>query len=112
MKYRLENLNQVQYADDEARRKKLEAKGFHVVSVEADKKQETGTPGSTDIPESFVETGLAAEKTEETVKAVEKVSKRSKKPAAGKKMAAKENPEDAGTDREPEAAGGEGKDAG
>ena len=104
MKYRLENLNQVQYADDEARRKKLEAK--------ADKKQETGTPGSTDIPESFVEAGLAAEKTEETVKAVEKVSKRSKKPAAGKKMAAKENPEDAGTDREPEAAGGEGKDAG
>lgn len=112
MKYRLENLNQVQYADDEARRKELEAKGFRVVSVEADKKQETGTSGSADISESFVEAGLPAEKSEETVKTVEKVSKRRKKPAAEKKMAAEENPEDAGTDREPEAAGGEDQDAG
>ena len=41
MKYRLERLNQVQYADDELRRKELEAKGFRVVGGVAD--SETGS---------------------------------------------------------------------
>ncbi len=35
MKYRLENLNQVQYADDEIRRKELESRGFQVVGTAA-----------------------------------------------------------------------------
>ncbi len=32
-KYRMENLNKVQFADDERRREELEAKGFKVVSI-------------------------------------------------------------------------------
>ena len=32
-KYRLENLNKVQFANDEQRRAELEAKGFKVVSI-------------------------------------------------------------------------------
>lgn len=108
MKYRMEMLNQVQYADDEIRRKELEAKGFHVVSTR------TGTLGGAGTTEGSVEAVPPAEKPEETVKAVKKPkeSKGRKKPAAEKKPVAEEKPEDAGTDREPEAAGGEDQDAG
>lgn len=35
MRYRLEKLNQVQFADDEIRRKELETKGFQLVSAKA-----------------------------------------------------------------------------
>lgn len=100
MKYRMEMLNQVQYADDEIRRKELEAKGFHVVSTR------TGTLGGAGTTEGSAEAVPTAEKPEETVKAVKKASKGSRKPAA------EEKPEDAGTGREPEAAGGEDQDAG
>lgn len=108
MKYRMEMLNQVQYADDEIRKKELEAKGFHVVSTR------TGASGGAGITEGSAEAAPPAEKPEETVKAVKnpKKSKGSRKPAAEKKTAAEEKPEDAGTDREPEAAGGEDQDAG
>lgn len=100
MKYRMEMLNQVQYADDEIRRKELEAKGFHVVSTR------TGTLGGAGINEGSAEAAPPAEKPEETAKVVKKASKGSRKPAA------EEKPGDAGTDREPESAGGEDQDAG
>lgn len=80
MKYRLEKLNQVQYADDEVRRKELEAKGFQVVSKAVD-------PGS----ESF--------EAENSVKKPEaaKMTKTSKKADSVKKAeAVKEEEKDAG----------------
>lgn len=41
MRYRLEHLNQVQYAHDENRKAELEAKGFCVVNTENDTSAET-----------------------------------------------------------------------
>lgn len=71
MRYRLEHLNQVQYAHDESRKAELEAKGFRVVSA----------PGSAD-PDARPAEGVT-----------EKLDP-DKKPAKRKK-AAKEEEQDA-----------------
>ena len=108
-------LNRIRIAYSEEDMKKLAADGYEPVpdgknpevSTGADNRQEGGTSGGAGITEGSAEAAPSAEKPEETVREVKKpkASKGSRKPAA------EEKPEDAGTGREPEAAGGEDQDA-
>lgn len=107
-------LNRIKIAYSEEDMKRLAADGYEPVpdgkkpkgSAGADNRQGAGALGGAGITEGSAEAVPPAEKPEETIKAVKKASKGSKKPAA------EEKPEDAGTDREPESAGGEDQDAG
>lgn len=84
MRYRLEKLNQVQFADDEIRRRELEAKGFQLVDAKVpavpDKEPAEGAAGENAAAE---ESGEAEE------------AKPAKKPAK-KVKAAKGEEKDAG----------------
>ena len=104
MKYRLERLNQVQYADDELRRKELEAKGFRVVGGAADSEK-----GSFEAENSMVKSEAGStEKKDNTEQPAEK-KKAKKNPKTVKKT---EPEEEASSVEEAETAEAEVKDAG